>query len=50
MTDNVPAGTFNPHLAVGEGYRTLSWIWYSMTGDEINNSVSTGACKYLVSI
>jgi len=50
MTDNVPAGTFNPHLAVGEGYRTLSWIWYSTTGGEINNGVYTGACKYLVSI
>lgn len=48
--DNVPAGTFNPHLAIGEGYRTLSWIWYSTTGDEINKGVSTGACKYLVSI
>ena len=50
MTDNVPAGTFNPHLAMGEGYRTLSWIWYSTTGGEINNSVSMGASKYLVSI
>jgi hypothetical protein len=48
--DDVPSTTFNPHLAVGEGYRTLSWIWYSTTGDEINNSVSTGACKYLVPI
>lgn len=48
--DNLPAGTFNPHLAVGEGYRTLSWIWYSTTGDEISSGVSTGACEYLVSI
>jgi hypothetical protein len=45
MFDNIPATTFNPHLAVGEGYRTLSWIWYSTTGDEINSS-TTGACKY----
>jgi len=50
MFDNVPAATFNPYLAVGEGYRTLSWIWYSTTGDELNNSVSTGACKFLVFI
>ena len=47
MFDNIPAATFNPHLAVGEGYRTLSWIWYSTTGDEINSS-TTGACKYLL--
>jgi hypothetical protein len=50
MFDNVPAATFNPNLAVGEGHRTLSWIWYSTTGHEINSSVSTGACKYLLSI
>jgi hypothetical protein len=50
MINNVPTGTFNPHLAVGEGYRTLSWIWYSTTGGEINDGVSTGACKYPVSI
>jgi hypothetical protein len=50
MFDDVPAATFNPHLAVGEGHRTLSWIWYSMTGNEINSSISTGACKYLPSI
>jgi hypothetical protein len=45
MAGNDPTSTFNPHLAVGEGYRTLSWIWYSTTGDEITNNVSTGACK-----
>jgi hypothetical protein len=48
IIDNVPAGTFDPHLAVGEGHRTLSWIWYSTTGDELNNGVSTGTCKHLV--
>jgi hypothetical protein len=48
MVDDVPTPTFNPgpHLAVGEGHRTLSWIWYSTTGDEITNNISTGACKY----
>jgi len=40
---------FNPHLAVGEGHRTLSWIWYSTSNDEIigDNIVTTriGSCK-----
>ena len=31
----LPTTVFNPHLAVGEGYRTLSWIWYSTSNDEI---------------
>jgi len=48
--ENILSGTFNPHLAVGEGYRTLSWIWYSTTDGEINNGISTGACKSLISI
>jgi hypothetical protein len=47
MANDVPTLTFNPHLVVGEGHRTLSWIWYSTTGDEITNNVSTGACKYI---
>ena len=47
VADNIPSLTFSLHLAVGEGYRTLSWIWYSMTGDEITNNVSTGARKYI---
>ena len=47
VADDVPSSTFSPHLAVGEGYRTLSWIWYSTTGDEITNNVSTGARKYI---
>lgn len=45
--DDVPTTLFNPHLAVGEGHRTLSWIWYSTTGDEINDNISTGACEYI---
>jgi hypothetical protein len=48
VADDVPTSTFSPHLAVGEGHRTLSWIWYSTTGDEITNNVSTGARKYII--
>lgn len=47
MVNDVPFFTFNPHLVVGEGHRTLSWIWYSTMGDEITDNVSTGACKYI---
>ena len=46
---NPPATTFNPHLAVGEGYRTLSWIWYSTTGEEFNKGFSTESCVSLYS-
>jgi hypothetical protein len=47
MANDVSTLTFNLHLAVGEGYRTLSWIWYSTTGDEITDNVSIGAYKYI---
>jgi len=35
---------FIPNLARGEGCRTLSWIWYSTTGEELGNT-ETEACK-----
>jgi hypothetical protein len=41
---NVPIMTFDPHLAIGEGYRTLSWVWYSATGKELGNEKSMIAC------
>jgi hypothetical protein len=41
---NVPITTFNPHLAIGEGYRTLSWVWYSTMGKELGDGKSTIAC------
>ena len=34
---------FVPRLARGEGTRTLSWIWYSISGEELGNC-STEAC------
>jgi len=45
----LPVTTFNPHLAIGEGYRTLSWIWYSTTGTELHKGFSTEAYASLFS-
>jgi hypothetical protein len=45
---DLPPTLFNPHLAVGEGHRTLSWIWYSTSNDEIgDNTTRIGSCEYL---
>ena len=40
-----PPTQFTPNLALGEGTRTLSWIWYSTTGKEFNNS-DTEDCMF----
>ena len=49
MDKELPPTVFNPHLAVGEGHRTLSWIWYSTSNDEIlgdtNTTTRTRSCK-----
>jgi hypothetical protein len=46
---DLPPTLFNPHLAVGEGHRTLSWIWYSTRNEEIMDDTMTqsriGTCK-----
>jgi hypothetical protein len=46
---DLPPTSFNPHLAVGEGHRTLSWIWYSTRNEEIMGDTMTqtriGTCK-----
>ena len=34
----LPEMLFDPKLAVGEGHRTLSWIWYSTTSKEVDNN------------
>ena len=52
LNQELPPTMFNPHLAVGEGHRTLSWIWYTTSQDEIiGKSVTTsnriGSCKLL---
>jgi len=43
--EDLPDTTFECHLAVGEGHRTLSWIWYSTTGNDVKTNLSMGACK-----
>jgi len=34
----VPVVAFDPHLALGEGRRTLSWIWYTISDQELQGS------------
>lgn len=41
--ESLPPTEFVPHLTRGEGKQTLSWIWYSTSGEELENS-STEAC------
>ena len=47
LNQELPPTLFNPHLTVGEGHRTLSWIWYSTSNDEITDDTTTriGSCK-----
>ena len=45
LDEPLPETEFTPELARGEGTRTLSWIWYTTTGDELNNSTTEG-CMY----
>ena len=51
LNQELPPTLFNPYLAVGEGHRTLSWIWYSTSNDEIEgeNTLTTriGSCKFI---
>jgi hypothetical protein len=42
---NAPVVPFDPRLALGEGRRTLSWIWYSVSDRELQNDA---ACTSLV--
>lgn len=41
----LPEMLANPNLAVGEGHRTLSWIWYTTTSKEVDNDRFTEACE-----
>ena len=43
--DDLPETTFHATLAVGEGHRTLSWIWYTTTGKEVDSGLLTEACE-----
>jgi hypothetical protein len=52
LIQELPLTMFNPHLAVGEGHRTLSWIWYSTSNDEFECETMTriGSCKFMAFI
>lgn len=43
---NMPTVQFNPVLALGEGSRQLSWIWYTVTEGERETGDVDG-CKHL---
>lgn len=43
----LPLTEFIPQLTQGEGTRTISWIWYSTSGEELGNN-QTEACTLLV--
>lgn len=42
--ENLPQTTYT--LAVGEGRRTLSWIWYSTSGQELGDQVFVEDCEF----
>ena len=54
INQELPPTLFNPRLAVGEGHRTLSWIWYSTSNDEMVGDTVTmsriGSCKFIAFI
>ena len=45
--ESLPETVLNPTLSVGEGQRTLSWIWYTTTNREVDSDRFTEACKYM---
>ena len=45
--ETLPETSANPNLAVGEGHRTLSWIWYTTTNKEVDNDCFTEACEHI---
>jgi hypothetical protein len=44
----LPETSFNLQLAVGEGHRTLLWIWYTTTNKEVNDNQFTEACEHIL--
>ncbi|KAJ8703433.1 hypothetical protein PTI98_002055 [Pleurotus ostreatus] len=42
--ENIPTVAFNRSLALGEGRRTLSWIWYTVTDEELLGAGEVHAC------
>ena len=45
LEEPLPPTQFIPNLALGEGNRTISWIWHSTGGKELENS-ETQACLF----
>lgn len=43
--ENIPTIAFNRSLALGEGRRTLSWIWYTVTDEELAGVGEVQACE-----
>ncbi|KAJ8697361.1 hypothetical protein PTI98_004171 [Pleurotus ostreatus] len=43
-SENVPTMAFNRSLALGEGRRTLSWIWYTVSDEELSDPGEVQAC------
>ncbi|KAF4586545.1 hypothetical protein EYR38_010824 [Pleurotus pulmonarius] len=42
--ENIPTVAFGRSLALGEGRRTLSWIWYTVTDEELSGAGEVHAC------
>ena len=50
---NAPVIAIDPRLALGEGWRTLSWIWYSVSEKELQGSsqeVKASECSVYLSM
>ncbi|KAF4580325.1 hypothetical protein EYR38_003220, partial [Pleurotus pulmonarius] len=45
--ENIPTVAFSRSLALGEGRRTLSWIWYTVSDDELLGTGEVHACMVL---
>ena len=44
---STPVVRFDPRLALGEGWRTLSWIWYSVSEQDLQGAsteMDAGEC------
>ena len=44
----LPEMTPNAKLGIGEGHRTLSWIWYTTSSKEVDENRFTEACEYML--
>ena len=44
----LPETSVSLNLAVGEGHRTLSWIWYTTTSKKMDDDHFADACERIV--